>query len=420
MPKKNILVFPCGSEIGLEIYRSLEFSAHFNLIGASSVDDHGKFVFENYIGDLPFYNSTNFIDEIYRIVKDYNIDAIYPAMDSVIALLKKNEEKFGCKVISSCTETTEICLSKTQTYNILNNHIIVPKIYNKPEDISTYPVFLKPDIGYGSRGVLKADTKQEVIDHKNKYPQTIILEYLPGKEYTVDCFTDRQEKLLFVGPRERSRISNGISVNTKTMKNEDRFSQIAKAINDAFSLDGAWFFQVKENEDGKLVLLEVASRMGGSSSTYRAKGINFALLSLFNAFNMPVFILENDFDVELDRALDNVYKFNIEFNHVYVDLDDTLIVDGKVNYKLVGTLYRFINQGKKIYLITKHKYDLQQTLLKNRLTGLFDNIIHLKQDENKSKFINHKNAIFIDDSFAERREVHKNAKIPVFGVDKIF
>jgi hypothetical protein len=341
-------------------------------------------------------------------------------MDSVIALLKKNEEKLGCKVISSCTETTEICLSKTQTYNILNNHIVVPKIYNKPEDISTYPVFLKPDIGYGSRGVLKAETKQEVIDHKNKYPQTIILEYLPGKEYTVDCFTDRQEKLLFVGPRERSRISNGISVNTKTMKNEDRFSQIAKAINDAFSLDGAWFFQVKENEDGKLVLLEVASRMGGSSSTYRAKGINFALLSLFNAFNMPVFILENDFDVELDRALDNVYKFNIEFNHVYVDLDDTLIVDGKVNYKLVGTLYRFINQGKKIYLITKHKYDLQQTLLKNRLTGLFDNIIHLKQDENKSEFINHKNAIFIDDSFAERREVHKNAKIPVFGVDKIF
>ena len=46
--KKNILVFPCGSEIALEIYRSVNKSIHFNLIGASSVDDHGKFIYENY------------------------------------------------------------------------------------------------------------------------------------------------------------------------------------------------------------------------------------------------------------------------------------------------------------------------------------------------------------------------------------
>ena len=41
---KNILVFPCGSEIALEIYRSLRYSTHFKLIGANSLDDHGKFV----------------------------------------------------------------------------------------------------------------------------------------------------------------------------------------------------------------------------------------------------------------------------------------------------------------------------------------------------------------------------------------
>ena len=45
--KKNILVFPCGSEIGLEIYNSVKYSTYFNLIGANSSDDHGKFVYEN-------------------------------------------------------------------------------------------------------------------------------------------------------------------------------------------------------------------------------------------------------------------------------------------------------------------------------------------------------------------------------------
>ena len=89
--KKNILVFPCGSEIGLEIHRALEFSIHFNLIGASSVDDHGKFVYENYIGNLPFIDNNDFITAIKKIVTEENIDAIYPTMDSVITLLKKNE-----------------------------------------------------------------------------------------------------------------------------------------------------------------------------------------------------------------------------------------------------------------------------------------------------------------------------------------
>ena len=46
---KNVLVFPCGSEIGLEIHNALKYSKDFNLFGGSSVDDHGKYVYKNYI-----------------------------------------------------------------------------------------------------------------------------------------------------------------------------------------------------------------------------------------------------------------------------------------------------------------------------------------------------------------------------------
>ena len=92
--KKNILVFPCGSEIALEVYRSVKDSAHFNLIGASSVSDHGKFVFKDYIGGLPFITDEKFITEIKKIVDKRQIDAIYPAMDAVIEILKTNEDFF--------------------------------------------------------------------------------------------------------------------------------------------------------------------------------------------------------------------------------------------------------------------------------------------------------------------------------------
>lgn len=418
--KKNILVFPCGSEIGLEIHRSLEFSTHFNLLGASSVDDHGKFVYKNYFGNLPFIDRSDFIPSIKKIVREQNIDAIYPAMDLVITALKKNEIEIGCKIISSEIGTTEVCLSKSKTYENLKGKIATPILFKSLEDVKNFPVFLKPDIGYGSRGVFKAEDKQQAIAHLSKHSNCLIMEYLPGREYTVDCFTDFNGKILFIGPRERKRISNGISVNTKTMPLEERFQSTAVTINDNLKLNGAWFFQVKENQEGNLVLMEIASRLGGSSGVYRAKGINFAAMSIFNAFQMPVSVLENNFDVEMDRALNNKYKIDINFKHVYVDFDDTLLVDGKVNAGLIGILYSFLNEGKKIYLITKHTKDINQTLYEYRLSNLFDNIIHLKKSDEKWKFITHKDAIFIDDSYAERKAVFDNLKISIFGVDNIY
>lgn len=38
--KSKVLVFPCGSEIGLEIHNSLKWSTHIDLWGGSSVNDH--------------------------------------------------------------------------------------------------------------------------------------------------------------------------------------------------------------------------------------------------------------------------------------------------------------------------------------------------------------------------------------------
>ena len=116
---KNVLVFPCGSEIAFEIYRSIKYSKHFRLIGANSVPDHGRFVYENYISDVPFVSDEQFIPAMKRIVKDYEIDYIYPSMDSAIAVLKENEEELGCYVIASPKETTQICLSKKKTYDHL-------------------------------------------------------------------------------------------------------------------------------------------------------------------------------------------------------------------------------------------------------------------------------------------------------------
>lgn len=418
----RVLVFPCGSEIGLELADSLKFNKHFELVGVSSKADHGKFVFEKYLEIDYSIDDEKCIFALKKIIQTHKIDLIYPTMDLVLHIFKLNEEKLGVPVVTSPLKTTEICLSKTKTYSYFKNVIKVPKIITDTSEVSEYPVFAKPDIGYGSRGTQMISNEYELkkLLDSDLCSKMIITEFLPGKEFTVDCFTDKDGNLLFSGSRERGRISNGISVSSSTSKElSERFSPLAEAINKKITFSGAWFFQIKEDKTGEPTLLEVACRLAGTSSVHRAKGVNFAELSCYTALEKNVTIIAQQFEVKIDRALSRKTIIDFNFKHVYVDLDDTLIVNNQVNCEMISFLYACKNRGIKIHLITKHILDLGHTLNRFAINQLFDRIIHLKSTERKSTFIENQDAIFIDDSYSERVEVFENARIPVFSIDSI-
>ena len=415
---KNVLIFPCGTEIGLEIHRALKDSIHFNIYGANSCDDHGKFVYKNYIPDVPFFNEDNFISVLNDIIEKYAIDYIIPAHDSALIELIENQKRLGAIVVTSNVETCRICRSKKLTYDLLCSLIKTPKVYIRSED-KNYPVFLKPDKGQGSKGTYVATNDEELEFYLKKYPELLILEYLPGSEYTIDCFTTKTGELVFSEGRSRSRISNGISVNSKRVK-DPRFIEIAKKINSKISFQGAWFFQLKKRQNGELVLLEVASRIAGTMCLFRTSGINFAQLSLFDKMGLDVDLLFNDFEIEVDRSLTQKFTIKQKYSTIYIDFDDTIIVNETVNVNAIKFLYNSKNNKKRIILISKHKKDIKDTLIEFSLSDkLFDEIIILKENEEKVDFITDKNSIFIDDSFAERKNVFDKLRIPVFSVDTI-
>ncbi len=419
--KKNILVFPCGSEIALDIYSSVQYSTYFHLIGGSSVDDHGKFVYKDYISNIPFVNTPEFIPAMAKIVKERKVDAIYPAMDLVITILKEHEEELGCKVVASPVETAQISLSKELTYNRLKGCVTTPKVYDPTNiPLKEFPVFAKPKVGYGAKGTKKLFNQQEVDSFISGKEDLLIVEYLPGEEFTVDCFTDKSGNLLYSAARKRNRVKDGISVNTFFVEDQKEFENIAEKINHRIRFRGAWFYQVKRNKEGKLCLLEIASRLGGSSLLSRAMGVNFALLSLFDIFEYTVSVTKNDYYVELDRALENKYITNLEFDSVYCDYDDCLIIDkAKVNVEVVKFLYKCFNEGKKIYLLSKHDGDLRKELENFRLDHLFDEVMHIKESADKADFFKEGKPIFIDDSNAERVNIKTKLGIPVFSPEMI-
>lgn len=421
--QKRILVFPCGSEIGLEIYRSMRYSSHFELVGASSVDDHGRFVYEEYVGGLPFHTDERFPTVMAQIVRDHRINAIYPTMDAVSETLTRLSSQLGVTVIGSSIEATAICASKTATYEALKGVLRVPDLYPDVASVPRFPVFIKPDRGYGARNTLLANSAEEACAFLKKCGTSshLLVEQLPGHEWTVDCFSDRHGKLLFNAPRIRGRISNGISVYTR-LSNEhaEEFSQWASRVNEIIHPRGAWFFQAKNDASGRPKLLEVAARLGGSSGLLRGLGVNFALLSVFDAFNYDVSIRPNTYQIEMDRALDCCYRLKIEYDVIYVDLDDCLIIKNAVNHQLVAFLYKAVTARKTVVLLTRHYRDPLITLKQYRITELFDRVVHINdKNVSKSDFIDEKPSILIDDSHSEREDVAKHRNIPVFSPDMV-
>ncbi len=417
--KQNVLVFPCGSEIGLELFRSLSSSTHIRLFGASSVSsNHGKYLYKNYLEGLPYVRDPGFIDAINSIIDKYQIDFLFPAYDSVVLSFATHQKELNCKVIGSPMETCHICHSKRSTYQIFASLLKVPEVHERLERISEWPVFLKPDVGQGSQCTCLALSCDEAKFYLNRYPSLLVTEYLPGAEYTIDCFTDYQRRLRFVGARERIRIRNGISVHSRPVY-DSTFHEMAETINDTLEFRGVWFFQVKESIDGTPTLMEIAPRVAGTMSLYRNLGVNFALLSVFDAMGLEVDIMCNDYNIEVDRALTNRFKSNINYRHLYIDLDDCIIYEGKVNLQVIALLFQCLNRNIKLHLLTCHAGDVEGTLKRFRLNGLFDEIINLQPEESKSSHIKHRNAVFVDDSFAERKEVRTKLGILVFAPDAI-
>ena len=80
----NVLIFPAGEVNSIELHDALSTCFNIRVFGASSIERHGGFVFENYISGLPFINDSGFIKAFNQIISDNHIDVVIPTHDTVV------------------------------------------------------------------------------------------------------------------------------------------------------------------------------------------------------------------------------------------------------------------------------------------------------------------------------------------------
>ncbi len=415
----NVLVFPCGSEIGLEIHAALRHAKDICLHGASSVSDHGEFVYARYRQIAAQAGSAELVPQLNALIDAWDIDLVVPAHDSVIPVLADNQQQLHAPAMVPDPAIAAICRNKNRTYARLQHLGIVPR--GVEPGTANYPIFAKPAVGQGSQGAERVDDEARHRQLAGSGVEYVFSEYLPGTEYTVDCISGADGTLLHAAARVRGRVKSGISVRTEPVAADPGLEAMARAIAAELRLKGAWFFQARRDRHGVPKLLEVAPRIAGSMALNRMRGINYPLLGIYAYLGKPFSVLPQHYPLVMDRALGNRWRAQLAYERVYLDLDDTLLVRGTPEPQVMALLYQWSAHGIPVVLVTRHASAPEQTLARHRICAdLFERIVHLRDGSPKSGVIPPgEAAIFIDDAYRERADVASTRGIPVFDVDAL-
>lgn len=410
---KNVLIFPCGADNAIELYDSLRYSPHFDVYGATSQKDRSDLVYPpDRLLHLPFISEGDFISELNKLVASHRIDLIFATHDTVLLEMVKKRPEINAIVIGCDLHTAELCRRKDRLYEFLCGEDFIPEWSQVAPIPFSGPYFLKPVDGQGGNGCRRLDDKPSSIPSGH-----IVCEWLPGPESTVDCFTDRHGQLLFAGQRTRDIVKMGIAFKSHPVHSL-KVRLIADALNERLKLRGLWFFQVKEDGQGNPKLLEVSSRISTTMGLFRIQGVNLPLLSAYDALGRDVRVIRQDFKIESERILRNVYRTDLCYSRIYVDYDDTLLIRGRVNEELMRFLYQSLNDGKEIVLLTRHEGDITAELAARRICAdMFSEIIHLPPDGDKMTFLG-PDSIYIDNMFHDREKAAAMG-IPAFDVDAV-
>jgi len=217
---------------------------------------------------MPRLSSEN-LNEIRSEVVRRGIDLIIPTRDAELQLLAKNRESFkekGINISVSDPTVVEICIDKLLFFKEFARDLPVIPTTDRDGlielDCERYVV--KERYGSGSKMNAINVTLDEAIFHANSIDNPIFQPYIAGIEYSIDTYTDMNEKVLGVVARRRDLVQNGESQVTTAIPDR-RLEEFGRHVAQTIGFKGHANIQVIE-QGSTLKIIECNARIGGAST----------------------------------------------------------------------------------------------------------------------------------------------------------
>jgi carbamoyl-phosphate synthase large subunit len=321
MKKIRILLTGGGAPGWISIYKCLK-STDKNLEILScdvSPNTTGAYLAEKSF-TVPMGNNSKYIDALLSLCVKQKVDIVLPITDAELLPLAKHVDVFKKKGItipissysSLQTATDKLTLFQFLERNDLGNPNY--KLVNSWEDFLKaikmlgFPkkaICFKPTIAWGSRGFRIIDPKinaydiyinqkptsiytsleemKNIFKQARQFPEILVMEYLPGDEYTVDVFMS-QGKALYTIPRKRIQTTSGITTEG-IVENNREVIELSKKIMEKLGLDYSVGVQFKYGNNDVPKVLEVNPRLQGTSVISFAAGVNLPYLTILQCLS---------------------------------------------------------------------------------------------------------------------------------------
>ena len=227
------------------------------------------------------------------LLKKRKVSVLFPVGDLMTDLIARNQEQFrrytnfvlpsyetfvqGRDKISTLIAAKQACCPIPKTW--------YPKQQSLEEiaEQACYPLLIKPAIGVGSRGIVRCDSKDQLLENfdktEKKHGRCFIQEFVPqtGIQYKVDAIFDHEQNLMagVVYAKLRYYPANGgSSVLNKTEHRPDILDSAVKVMNELKWIGLCDFDFITDPRDGIVKLMEINPRYPESYRATVAAGVD--------------------------------------------------------------------------------------------------------------------------------------------------
>jgi carbamoyl-phosphate synthase large subunit len=289
----RILITGAGGPSAISVWKSL--SAHHELhmadmdplaTGLYLVPAERRLV-------IPRGDDPSLIPVLHQACKARGIELLLPTVDAELAPLAAVRDRFesiGIALPISPVDCLRTCRDKQLLLDRVRGSVPVPDYEPLTEAVAakvdSFPRFIKPRLGAGSRGVAKIGRRAD-LDALAKDGSLLLQEYLPGEEFSVDVYVRRDGRAIGAVPRERMKTDSGIAVAARTRHIPEL---IQSAIKTAETIGVRYVanVQFKRAADGIFKLLEVNPRFPGTLPLTIASGVDMPKLMVDEVAGKPM------------------------------------------------------------------------------------------------------------------------------------
>ena len=233
---------------------------------------------------VPRCTNPEYIDRLLEICSSEKVTLLIPTIDTELKILSANRSKFqaiGTYIGISELDLVRLAQDKLRTARELDKlGIPTPRTaslgeFDSQDPSWKWPLIFKPNSGSNSQGIYRVDTPKDYpkLTSETDY---IVQECIQGIVYTINCYFDKQGKLLASVPHERIEVRGG-EVSKGVTRKIEALDIVARKIANAYQgWRGPICFQaIKPQDDDYYYVFEINARFGGGFPIAHQAGAPF-------------------------------------------------------------------------------------------------------------------------------------------------